>query len=40
MLNPGMLLGGLAGGVGGNVLYNNTIKPGVQRAALPYVVAR
>jgi hypothetical protein len=27
MLNPGMLLGGLAGGVGGNVLYNNIVKP-------------
>jgi hypothetical protein len=27
MLNPGMLLGGLAGGIGGNVLYNNVVKP-------------
>lgn len=39
MLNPGMLLGGLAGGVGGNVLYNNVVKPTVQRAALPYLMA-
>lgn len=40
MLNPGMLLGGLAGGVGGNVLYNNIVKPAVQRATLPYLMAR
>lgn len=40
MLNPGMLLGGLAGGVGGNVLYNNIVKPAAQRAALPYLMAR
>lgn len=40
MLNPGMLLGGIAGGVGGNVLYNNTVKPAVQKAALPYLMAR
>ena len=39
MLNPGMLLGGLAGGVGGNVLYN-TVKPAVQKAALPYLMSR
>ena len=39
MLNPGMLLGGLAGGVGGNVLYNNVVKPTAQRAALPYLMA-
>lgn len=39
MLNPGMLLGGLAGDVGGNVLYNNVVKPTAQRAALPYLMA-
>lgn len=40
LLNPGMLLGGVAGGVGGNVLYNSLVKPAVQKAALPYLISR
>jgi tetrahydromethanopterin S-methyltransferase subunit D len=35
-----MLLGGLVGGIGGNVLYNNVVKPAAQRAALPYLMAK
>ena len=35
-----MLLGGLAGGVGGNVLYNNVVKPTAQRTALSYLISR
>lgn len=39
MLNPGMVLGGTVGAVGGNILYNG-IKSAVQRTALPYIMSR
>lgn len=37
--NPGTLLGGFAGGIGGNLLYRNIIKPTAQKAIAPYLLS-